>query len=92
MLKASYGAGDKPVTFVTESDQELFKALKGEAFEVQVRALAHGLPAYPDRTHTGWLGALVCACTGVCTCANAPPPAHTTTRARVPPHSMACRG
>ena len=31
VLAASYGAGDKPVTFVQEDDQELFKKLKGEA-------------------------------------------------------------
>lgn len=36
VLAASYGSGDKPVTFLLDSDQELFKALKGEAFEVQV--------------------------------------------------------
>ena len=38
VLQASYGAGDKPIGFITAADQELFKALKAEAFEVQVRA------------------------------------------------------
>lgn len=38
VLKAGYGAsGGKPVSFVSEADQEIYKALMGEAFEVQVR-------------------------------------------------------
>lgn len=37
VLKAGYGAsGNKPVSFVLERDQELYKKLMGEAFEVQV--------------------------------------------------------
>jgi dipeptidyl-peptidase III len=37
VLKAGYGAsGDKPVSFVLEKDQAIYKALMGEAFEVQV--------------------------------------------------------
>jgi len=45
VLAASYGAGEKPVTFVRDADQEGFKKLKGEAFEVQVgihELLGHG--------------------------------------------------
>lgn len=36
VLQASYGAGDKRVTLLSDGDQELFKKLKSEAFEVQV--------------------------------------------------------
>lgn len=46
VLKAGYGAsGGKPVSFVCEADQEIYKALMGEAFEVQVgihELLGHG--------------------------------------------------
>ena len=44
-MAASYGAGEKPVTFIHECDQVLFKALKGESFNVQVgvhELLGHG--------------------------------------------------
>lgn len=45
VLKAGYGAGDKRVTFIADADQEMFKKLKGESFEVQVglhELLGHG--------------------------------------------------
>ena len=39
VLQAQYSVmGNKPVTFLAETDQDIFKRLKGEAFEVQVRA------------------------------------------------------
>ena len=56
MLQANYGAGDKPVTFVTEADQALFKALKAEPFEVQVR-----LPSRRSRTSVASMLLLSCA-------------------------------
>ena len=37
VLQAGYGAGDKRVTLLSDADQDLFKKLKTEAFEVQVR-------------------------------------------------------
>lgn len=41
VLKAGYGAaGEKPVSFVLTDDQTLYKALMGQAFEVQVRTLS----------------------------------------------------
>lgn len=45
VLAASYGSGDKPVTFVAPTDQEPFKRLKVAAFELQVgvhELLGHG--------------------------------------------------
>lgn len=45
VLAASYGSGAKPVTFVRDSDQKLYKALQREAFEIQVgihELLGHG--------------------------------------------------
>lgn len=45
VMMASYGASEKPVTLIGAEDQELFKKLKGESFEVQVgvhELLGHG--------------------------------------------------
>mmetsp|Transcript_25207 Transcript_25207/g.30994 ORF Transcript_25207/g.30994 Transcript_25207/m.30994 type:complete len:791 (-) Transcript_25207:719-3091(-) len=45
VLSASYGSGEKPVTFVAHDDQVLFKKFKGDSFEVQVgihELLGHG--------------------------------------------------
>ena len=61
VLKAGYGAsGDKPVSFILDRDQEVFKALMGEAFEVQVRELSREWPHLLVSNETKCLSATPC--------------------------------